>query len=59
MKNGAYNSIKWGPLKNGKCSYVIFSRNSCYGVEGSVLGDGVFDVTTCQFNAPIGKLVAL
>lgn len=28
-------------------------ENACFGGEGKVTGDGVFDVTICQFNAPI------
>jgi len=28
-------------------------QNACFAGDGKVLGDGVFDVTTCQFEAPI------
>ena len=37
-----------------KNSRDIFSvRNRCYASEGREEGDGVFDVTVCQFGAPI------
>ena len=32
--------------------FCIF-RNSCFGGEDRLMGDGVFDVTICQFDAPI------
>ena len=31
----------------------IFSRNACYERKDSFVGDGIFDVTVCQFDAPI------
>ncbi|XP_023340658.1 platelet glycoprotein 4 [Eurytemora carolleeae] len=44
---------RYRPREDVFMSHRFPDENSCYGVEGSVLGDGVFDVTTCQFNAPI------
>ena len=33
--------------------YLLCFRNRCYAGEDREEGDGVFDVTVCQFGAPI------
>ena len=36
-----------------KLEEIFCVRNRCYAGEGREEGDGVFDVTVCQFGAPI------
>ena len=40
-------------LLDNKDLIFLFFRNSCFAGEDRLVGDGVFDVTVCQFDSPI------
>ena len=40
-------------FNNSSLFIYLSSRNSCFAGNDRLVGDGVFDVTVCQFDSPI------
>jgi hypothetical protein len=46
-------AMRFKPREDVLMSSKKFPKNSCFDVTEEVRGDGIFDLTKCQFNAPI------
>jgi len=53
IDQGGLPGLRFVPREDVFMSSEKYPQNSCFGGEDRLMGDGVFDVTICQFDAPI------